>query len=124
MRTYKKMDFKISCLLIIFFTILGLVNLDHTFIVGYLTIGAWQVISMLIHAVNSWFTEKGSIRYNYHLAVLVIFTLFCLGFFIPAILVMILYFMLLAAPVMAVYYTVLCYKEVYIKMQRPIALLK
>ena len=124
MKTFKKTDLWISCLLITVFTIVSLVRMDSTFIIGYFTVGGWHVISMIVHAVNGWFTQKGSSRYIYHWIVFGIFALTALGFIVFYLLIIIMYIMLFAAPFMAVFYTWLCYDEVYVKMQRPITLLK
>ena len=124
MRAFKKIDFWISCFLIVGFTIAGLVRMDLTFIIGYFTVGGWHVISMITHAVNKWFTEKGDNRNFYHCAVLWIFILAGLGYFVPPMLIIIMYIMLLIAPIMAIYYTWLCWHEVNVKMKRPIEFLK
>ena len=63
MKTFKKTDFWISCLLITGFIIASLIRMDSTLIIGYFTVGGWHVISMVVHSLNRWFTEKGSARY-------------------------------------------------------------
>jgi small-conductance mechanosensitive channel len=87
-------------------------------------VGGWQVISMVIHSIKGWFTEKGGVRYGYQFAVAVIFALTLLGVIINPILFCVMVVMLFAAPFMAIFYAAICYKEVYVKMQRPLALLK
>ncbi len=124
MKSFKKWDCWISSLLITGFTIASLLRMDFTFIIGYFAVGGWHVISMIVHATNKWFTEKGSGRNKYNWTVFCLFVLTALGFAIPPLLMMILYVMLFAAPLMAIFYTWLCWHEVYVKMQRPIALLK
>ncbi len=124
MKKFKQIDLTISCLLITGFIIAGLINRDTTFIIGYFVVGAWQVISMIVHAINKWFTERGSARFYYHWIVLSIFILTGLSFLVQTITIFIMYGMLFAAPFMALYYTWLCYREVYVKMQRPSVLFK
>ena len=116
MKKFKQLDYWISITLILLFLVLSLINMDYTFIIGYLVIGGWQLISMTIHAFNHWFTGKGSIRLAYHwISFFSVLTL-PLGSYI------ILFF---TAPVMAIYYTWICYDEVYVKMkQRPLYALK
>lgn len=115
MRKFKTTDYWISILLISVFTITSLVKMDGTFIIGYFITGTWQVISMIIHAWNGWFTRNGNARYVYHWIVLIAVLTLPIGSFI---------ILLFAAPVMAIYYTYLCYHEVTVRMQRPLALLK
>ena len=122
MKKFKKIDFYISVVLIVDFAIAGIffdhsTFLNDTLVCGYFAVGAWQVTSMIVHAVNKYFTQKTGARCIYHwisfIAVIAMPTgLPWLG---------ILYY---AAPFMAVYYTYLCYKETFIKMRRPMDLLK
>jgi hypothetical protein len=115
MKKFKTADYRISILLIALFTLVSLIKKDGTFITGYFVTGAWQITSMIIHTWNGWFSRSGSARYIYHWIVLVaVLTLPAGSFFI----------LLFTAPFMAVYYTYLCYQEVTVKMQRPLALLK
>jgi len=124
MKKFKQTDFWISCILIVGFLVWGLIKMDETCIIGYFVVGGWHITSMFIHALNEWFIEKGSRRLYYHWTVFWTFVTVVIGFFIPPIVFIVLFALLLAAPFMAVYYTWICYTEVYIKMQRPIALLK
>jgi hypothetical protein len=115
MKKFKTIDYWISILLMAVFAIISLIKWDGTIVVGYFVTGTWQVISMIIHVRNGWFTRVGSARYIYHWIVLIaVFTL-PFGSYI------ILFF---TAPFMALYYTCLCYNEVTVKLQRPLALLK
>ncbi|CAN5772617.1 hypothetical protein BH11BAC4_BH11BAC4_25590 [soil metagenome] len=116
MKKFKLIDFWMSILLIIVFLVLTIINKDYTFITGYAVTGSWQVISMLVHAHNHWFTYKGGVRRSYHWITVVSLLSIPVGSFL------VLFFL---APVMAIYYTYLCYDEVYVKMQqRPLSLLK
>lgn len=124
MKKFKVYDMWISILLINACLIYSLINLDYTFLIGYCVVGGWQLISMIIHAANSWFTEKGSKRNIYHGIVLIILLSALLGLLVTPLLYFILLILLFAAPCMAVFYTMMCYKEITVKMQRPIALLK
>ena len=47
-----------------------------------------------------------------------------IGALIPPVGFVVLLGLLFAAPVLAIIYTCICYNEVYVKMQRPLALLK
>ncbi len=124
MKTYKLIDFWVSAGLIAVFLIAALIKLDETFLFGYCIVGAWQIISMLVHIWSGWFTEKGSSRYNYHMLVIILSLIYLSGFIFYAFLFVLMYLMVFAAPIMAVYYTCLCYNEIYVKMIRPLAVLK
>ncbi len=124
MKKFKIIDTWISFGLIIVFTLLSLIKLDYTFLVGYCTVGGWQMISMMIHAINGWFTHRKAGRFNYHFIVAVLAALSLLGLLVFPVLWVVMVVLLFAAPFMAIYYTWLCYNEVYVKMQRPMAALK
>jgi len=115
MKKFKIFDFWISILLMAIFVVSGLIKWNDTFIRGYYIVGCWQSISMLVHVYNRCFTYKGGARNTYHWV-----SLFCLlSLPIGS------YFLLIfIAPFMAIFYTWLCYIEVTVKMQRPLAVLK
>ncbi len=115
MKKFKQVDYYINIALILAFSIVSLINMDGTFIIGYLVVGGWQVISMIVHSYHHWFTGKKSLRTNYHWITLFSLVTMPVGSFI---------ILLFTAPFMAVFYTWLCYHELYVKMQRPIHLLK
>lgn len=122
MKTFKKTDIWVSIILILITAISALFY--EMWIYGYFIVGAWQTFSMALHYTNHWFVEKGSDRNNYHWTVLAIFLLAVSAIFFTVILFGLMLIMLFAAPFLAIYYTWLCYQEVYIKMQRPLSLLK
>ncbi len=115
MKKFKTADFFLNSSLIAGFAIYYLFNQDTDFLTGYFVVGGWQVISMLVHAYHHCFTYKKGSRYYYHRLTLVSILTMPVGS---------LWLLLFVAPVMAVYYTCICYREVYIKMQRPLAVLK
>jgi hypothetical protein len=71
MKQFKIIDFWISIGLIISFTTISVIEgfdgfISNYFLSGYFVVGGWQVISMLVHAFNHWFTSNNSTRYFYH----------------------------------------------------------
>ena len=126
MKQFKIFDLWLSTILISGSFIYPLFRHDVTIFIGYFVVGGWQVISMLAHFINRWFCGNGSKRYNYQWTVLILTFLTALGwsFNLLLLLYVMLFILLLISPVMAIYYTWLCYQEVYVKMQRPLALLK
>ncbi|MBI3719297.1 MAG: hypothetical protein HY252_11995 [Sphingobacteriales bacterium] len=123
MKTFKLYDLLASIALIIIFLVISLFQRDYSFLIGYFVIGAWQLISMIIHIYYNWFTQKGGKRYYYSCTVFIIIVITVLGFVIYPFL-LIFYLMLFAAPFMAVYYAWICYKEVIILRRRPLYQLK
>jgi hypothetical protein len=70
---------------------------------------------MLVHVYYHSFTQKGGIRRNYHWVTLISLITMPVGSF---------WILLFTAPLMAVFYTWLCYSEVRKMNLRPLALLK
>lgn len=124
MKTFKLCDTWISTGLIIIFTLYGLGTGDARFLTGYFVVGGWHIISMLVHQYQHCFTYKGGARFYYHRIVLLLAIATLLGFAWPPLLMLTLYLLLFASPIMAAFYTSLCFKETYYKMQRPLAALK
>jgi hypothetical protein len=120
MKQFKIIDFWISIGLMVSFAITGIIESVNdfsttNFLAAYFVVGGWQVISMLVHAFNSWFTSNKGTRYYYHWITFISLITMPVGS---------IYILLFAAPFMAVFYAYLCYRETYVKMQRPLALLK
>lgn len=124
MKTFKQWDAWISTGLIVTFTLYGLYTRDARFFTGYFVVGGWHIISMLVHQQQQCFTYKGGARYYYHRLVLLLAAASLLGLALPPLLLLTLYLLLFASPAMALFYTALCFKETYYKMQRPLAVLK
>lgn len=110
MKTFKQIDVWIQMLMILVFTILSLIRQDATFIIGYFTVGGWQVISMVAHEVGGSFTNAGSRRYYYHRLTLFTVLFMLLSMWLTPLL-LIFGILLFAAPVLALYYLYICYKE-------------
>lgn len=115
MKTFKLVDFWVSAGLILVFAVLSVFKHDETFMVGYFVVGTWQVISMLVHVFTKTFTHRPGARYAYNWITLISVVTMPLGSF---------WILLFTAPFMAVYYTWICYREVFVKMQRPLSVLK
>lgn len=124
MKKFKLIDTWVSISLILVGTVVSLVKLDNSFMMVYCIVGGWQMISMFVHAIKGWFTHLKTARYNYHALVTILAALSLVGLLITPVLYFVMIALLFAAPVMAVFYTWLCYEEVYVKMQRPLAALK
>lgn len=123
MRLFKLTDMWLSAILLVIFTVLSIINPGKFLITGYLTVGCWQVISMIIHAINKWFIRRKGNRYYYHRVVAVTLVIALAGFFTP-LFFLIFYVLLFATPIMAVFYVTICYKEIQFMTQRPLSMLK
>ncbi len=124
MKIFKKIDLWISILLLGFFFIYSLIRLDGTFLYGYVMVGSWQLISMLVHQFKGYFTSKYYSRHYYHILIVLALILLIVGWVIYPLAFLVLIVLLFAAPIMAVIYTVICYNELTIHMKRPLDDLK
>jgi hypothetical protein len=105
MKDFKIIDFSINVILILFFAIYSLVRMDEIFIYAYFVVGAWQIISMVVHAITKTGTHKNGARYIYHwIAFVSVLLMFTVVFF---------YILLFTAAPMAIFYTCLCGYELY-----------
>ncbi|MGG9960244.1 hypothetical protein [Ferruginibacter sp. SUN106] len=119
MKQFKIIDFWVNTGLIISSVIISILErkedfLHNYFFAGYFIVGGWQVISMLVHVFNRCFTARWTARYIYHWITFIAIVTMPGSFWV----------LLYAAPFMAVYYTYLCYQETYVKMKRPLSILK
>jgi len=124
MKTFKKIDCWINLLLIGFFLVYSFIKLDHSFLYGYCIVGSWQIISMLVHAYKGYFVSKYHARYYYQAIIMILLASLLIGWIIYPVAFAILFALLFTAPALAVIYSVICYKELTIKMKRPLHDLK
>lgn len=122
MKNIKIADTWVSMILIIAFAILSFFYLDYLFI-GYFVVGGWQALSMIVHAINGWFTHQKGIRWYYHyfIAALVFLCLIVILFKAFIVAILLAYVMLFLSPILAIGYTAICYYETYYKLKRPLA---
>jgi hypothetical protein len=112
----KLLDAWIHMLLIISLLISCIVKpFIETLAMAYFIIGCWEVCSMVIHEWNSWFTFSGGVRRIYHRAAFIFIVTIPLGSFT---------ILLYTAPAMFALYSYMCFYELFVKMRRPLALLK
>ena len=122
MKNFKTIDFIIQVFLIISFIIKSMLNIDQTFIYGYFIVGGWQVISMIVHQINKWYTKQGSRRFYYHRITAATLIIMPSGFIIPSFFIVWVP-LLFVAPIMAIYYLATCYREVFYPAKRPLELI-
>lgn len=105
MKLFKQIEFYSSVALIAGFCITWFVTKDNGLLLpAYFTVGTLQLVGMLVHAFNKWFTSRSSMRLYYHwlIAILIMLVPFGFGLFI----------LLYAAPVLAIVYTIICKLEI------------
>jgi hypothetical protein len=133
MKTYKQIDFWGSVILINGFIIASFIRMDATFIIGYFVVGAWQLVSIIVHGVKQWFTRKGNSRLIYQHLIIVLacaltgaFVIFLAAHEVGGIFLMVILFaLLITAPFLAISYTVICYNELFVAIpKRELAHLK
>ena len=116
MKKFKLFDVWLSIILFISLAVWFGINPSlNNLVIAYFIIGGWQATSMTIHEWNKWFVASKGTRRVYHWISLISLATMPMGFA---------WVLAMAAPFMALYYIGLCYKEVYVKMNRPLALLK
>lgn len=119
MKKFKIIDFCISALLIVSFLVKIFIDVSSDDLLGdmflfYLLVGGWQSISMIVHLATKTFTYKESLRNWYHVATLLVLLSMPLSLII----------IMFLSPIMAVFYTILCYDETFRKMKRSLSILK
>lgn len=131
MKRFKIIDFWLNIVLIPGFVLFGFITMNEKSLFGYFIVGGWQVASMIIHWINKWFMEAGWKRTYYQKLVLILVTIIALlaalaqvneKLYIPLLVIM--FLLLILSPMMAIYYACICYEETFVKMKRPMELLK
>ena len=116
MKTFKLIDAWISVALIVLCTGYCVADRNLETIIGaYFVVGGWQVISMIIHAFNKWFTRKYGYRHIYHWVTFISLVLMPFGGA---------WVLLFTAPLMAIFYTWLCFGECAALSRRALAQLR
>ncbi|MFN5136579.1 MAG: hypothetical protein ACK5DG_14795 [Chitinophagaceae bacterium] len=116
MKQYKLAEIVINSVLIFGFVfVFSITQSFELLFASYFIVGGIQLLSMIFHLVKGWFSAY-SIRFMYYIFLLFIGVLciYDIGFF----------FLLFAAPFMAVFYVFICYKEWKILKYRDLVHLK
>lgn len=129
MKKFKIVDCWVSAILITGSFIYGFISRNFNFIAGYFIVGGWQLISIATHYLTDTFIGKARNNYTKLIgwATVSLFSLFIVALAwepLYGLLLIALLLVLIISPLMAIYYTYLCFEETYMKMKRPLALLK
>lgn len=108
---------------VIIFCIIALTTGDIELYESYFIVGGFQLAGILIHELAGSFTTKGTARRVYHNITYVLVVYMALS---PLTYITVIVFLplLFIAPFMACYYLVMCYRETYLYMRRPLSILK
>ena len=115
MKTFKLIDAWVSLISILVFAAIVPFQGIEMLITGYLIVGSWQVISMILHALCEDRVGKHTSRIIYHWITLVSLLTIPIGSF---------RILIFIAPFMAIYYTGLCFWEIKHRMARPISVIR
>jgi hypothetical protein len=100
----------------LFFLFEFLFNKAEMLIHGYFWVGAWQSLSMIVHATCGWMAPYNNTRLTYHWIAFIAVITMPIGS---------IWILLYTAPFMALFYTGLCaYELKYLLRKRPLSLLK
>ncbi len=121
MKTYKLIDFITGTVLVIFFTVAGILYNDDRFIYGYFITGGWQLISMFIHLALRDHYIRTSGRKIYEK---ILFWLLITGILTIPLFILYLYLLLFISPFLAVYYQLMSYDEYKLMARRAFIHLK
>ena len=125
MKTFKQLDVYINILLLAVFMIWFIFN-QGIWVVAYFVTGAWQVVSMIAHQSAGWFIKKGSSRNIHHLISVICICSMVFGYLsfavplldaLSALGFVIFFIMAILAPILAINYAVICYREVQLLKQ-------
>lgn len=117
MKKFKKIDCIVQVILLLVALCWNLVGLsrgsflgNEPFIIPYFTIGGWQLVSALVHAIKPMYNKKMP-RRIYLFVLLAVIAGAILAYFQGDAVLMFFYALLFLAPGMAIYYCVLCIAE-------------
>jgi len=118
MKYFKIIEFYVNVFLIITFTLIFLNDADkfEILFIGYFVVGGVQVTGMIFHALFNWFTHRGGRRHFYHWLTAVLVALMPTG--------IIFYLLFWLAPILAIYYSFLCWSELQFIRKRELIHLK
>lgn len=122
MKKIKQIDFYIQATLIVLW-FLSFFFIKKLFFIGYFVIGTWHLGSLIYYVFVGSYSQS-----NHHnivrIIVASIIILLLMGVLINSSFFIVLYLLVVIAPVLAVYYTCICYMEVKSLNERPLAQLK
>ncbi len=124
MKKFKEIDVYMNVLIFIVTLMAIPVSLETAFCIFYFGLGAWQLLSMLAHVLFGDTCHLSNKRTAYHIVVLALFLLVGMSLIFTPLAYILALVMLIAGPIMAVFYFNMCYKETYLYNVRPLAVIK
>lgn len=110
--SFKKADIVIQSTALVIIGASWFFDSDLAMMSFFLGIGGWQLISMTIHLVQQW--NQGFLgRRIYQYALLSLILIFLISLVNATVMVWVLYLLLFITPLLAFYYLIICYIEIF-----------
>lgn len=109
---FKKADIIIQSAALVIIGAIWFFDSDLAMMSFFLGIGSWQLISMTIHLVQRW-NQVFLTRRIYQYTLLSLLLIFLISLVNATVMVWVLYLLLFITPLLAFYYLVICYIEVF-----------
>jgi hypothetical protein len=123
MKTFKRIDLVAQAILVVVFAFVLLIKRNTELVPTYLqVVGGWQILSLIIHAINRWHPYKGGRRYNFQLVLAGFVIILFLILFIEPLFVLAHYITIIFM-LLPLYYLWVCYMEVFYYNKRPLELI-
>ena len=122
MKKFKTIDFFINMSLLLSALIFWIIQSNQGFY-WYFIVGGWQLTSLVVHYFLDWF-RKSTNRKFYHRIIFALLLFSIPAMLLPYLGMLYLIFLLIVSPLIAVWYTVICYVETYVYLERPLARLR
>lgn len=117
MKKFKKIDCIVQAVLLLAALCWNLLGVsrgrflgNEPFVIPYFTIGGWQLMSVLVHAIKPMYNKK-ILRRIYLFVLLAVVAGAILAYFQGDAVLLFFYALLVAAPFMAMYYCIVCIAE-------------
>lgn len=110
--SFKKVDIIIQSAALVITGGIWFFNSEIALMTFFLGMGGWQLLSMGVHLFQRW-NQKHLQRKIYQYALLSILAIFLISLVSVTIMVWVMYLLLYVTPLLALYYLLICYIEVF-----------
>lgn len=112
LKDFKTLDLTIQAVLILAALIVDLIwQHSGSIIVSYLVVGGWQIMSMVVHWVEHYDLRRWSHRTVHTASMVALVLLAILGIMHSQLIILLLMGLLVGAPLLAIWYFLLCFLE-------------
>jgi hypothetical protein len=110
--SFKKADIIIQSAALVIIGAIWFFDSDFAMMAFFLGMGGWQLLSMSIHLIQRW-NQHNLGRRIYQYTLLSILGIFLISLISATIMIWVLYLLLFVTPLLAFYYLVICYMEIW-----------